>query len=99
MHTGFPIQCHRPANWHPAQQDQPTYYHLHIHLIHVQADVGGSQAISKAVSFDSVIEYLTLMAKPEDSMASVNLVYSVGEATELWQRIFEPLKKGETPVI
>ena len=30
-------------------------------------------------------------------MADVELSYTIGEASELWTRIFLPLKKGETP--
>jgi m7GpppX diphosphatase len=31
---------------------------------------------------------------PEAGMADVSLTYYVGEASELWTKIFEPLKRG-----
>jgi m7GpppX diphosphatase len=38
------------------------------------------------------------MGGDEDAgMADVELSYTVGEASELWTKIFLPLKQGETP--
>ena len=34
---------------------QPTYYHFHIHIVHVNLDPSATQAIGKALSLDNVI--------------------------------------------
>ncbi|RDA84270.1 hypothetical protein CP532_1976 [Ophiocordyceps camponoti-leonardi (nom. inval.)] len=64
---------------------QPTYYHLHIHIVHVALDAGPSQAIGKAVGLDAVIETLQAMAGDDDAgMDTVSMTYTLGEASELW---------------
>jgi m7GpppX diphosphatase len=73
---------------------QPTYYHFHIHIVHVALESGATQATGKAIGLESIIEQLELMAgDAEVGMAAVALNYTVGEASELWTEIFEPLKK------
>lgn len=73
---------------------QPTYYHFHIHIVHVALESGATQATGKAIGLESIIEQLELMAgDAEVGMAAVALNYTIGEASELWTEIFEPLKK------
>ncbi|PHH64808.1 hypothetical protein CDD81_3874 [Ophiocordyceps australis] len=36
----------------------PTYFHLHIHIVHVALEAGATQATGKAVALDSIIETL-----------------------------------------
>ncbi|DBB15781.1 hypothetical protein WJX82_005294 [Trebouxia sp. C0006] len=36
----------------------PTYYHLHVHFIHVSVDVGAGMAVGKAHLLDDVIDNL-----------------------------------------
>jgi m7GpppX diphosphatase len=72
---------------------QPTYYHFHIHIVHVALESGATQATGKATGLESIIEQLKLMAGDEDvGMDTVALSYTVGEASELWTDVFEPLK-------
>ncbi|KAI1853358.1 hypothetical protein JX266_002064 [Neoarthrinium moseri] len=74
---------------------QPTYYHLHIHVVHVALEATSTQSVGKAVGLDSVIEQLERMGGDEETgMDSVSLSYTVGEESELWTDIFEPLKTG-----
>ncbi|KAI1336244.1 HIT-like domain-containing protein [Xylariaceae sp. FL0016] len=76
---------------------QPTYYHFHIHVVHVMLDATGTQSVGKAIGLDSIIEQLESMAGGEDTgMDKISLSYTVGEASELWSDIFEPIKKGSS---
>ncbi|GAB7362704.1 hypothetical protein MBLNU230_g3011t1 [Neophaeotheca triangularis] len=80
---------------------QPTYYHFHIHIVHINAEPTATQAVGKALDLNAIISQLDAMAAPETgsdpSMADVPLTYTVGEASELWKLIFGPLKRGEVP--
>ncbi|KAK3074103.1 hypothetical protein LTR53_003750 [Teratosphaeriaceae sp. CCFEE 6253] len=72
---------------------QPTYYHFHIHIVHVNLDATGTQAVGKALGLDHIISQLETMAGGEDAgMQDMELGYTVGEASELWTEIFLPLK-------
>lgn len=76
---------------------QPTYYHFHIHIVHVQLEAGATQAVGKAIGLDSIIDQLEHMAGGEDAgMDQVTLSYTVGEASELWSEVFKPLKTAGT---
>jgi m7GpppX diphosphatase len=75
--------------------DQPTYYHLHIHVVHVMLEAGATQATGKAFGLENIISQLESMAGPEAGMADVGLTYYLGEASELWEEIFRPLKLGQ----
>jgi m7GpppX diphosphatase len=73
---------------------QPTYYHFHIHIVHVQLEAGATQATGKAIGLESIIAQLQGMAGDEETgMDAVALNYTVGEASELWTDVFEPLRK------
>lgn len=72
---------------------QPTYYHFHIHIVHVALEAGATQATGKAIGLESILAQLESMAGDEESgMDGIELHYTVGEASELWTDIFEPLK-------
>ncbi|EOD48222.1 putative mrna decapping protein [Neofusicoccum parvum UCRNP2] len=73
---------------------QPTYYHFHIHIVHVALEAGATQATGKALGLENIISQLEHMAGPEDAagMADVSLTYTLGEASELWTDVFQPLK-------
>ena len=72
---------------------QPTYYHFHIHIVHVALEAGATQATGKAIGLESIITQLETMTGNEESgMDGIELHYTVGEASELWTEIFEPLK-------
>lgn len=76
---------------------QPTYYHFHIHIVHVTLEAGATQATGKAIGLESIIEHLRSMGDDkEKGMDTVSLNYTLGEASELWTEIFEPLKKSGT---
>jgi m7GpppX diphosphatase len=73
---------------------QPTYYHFHVHVVHVSLEAGATQATGKAIGLESIISTLGAMSgDSEAGMDSLDLSYTVGEASELWTGIFEPIKK------
>jgi m7GpppX diphosphatase len=72
---------------------QPTYYHFHIHLVHVQLEAGATQATGKAVGYESIMETLGIMeGDGEAGMDRLAMSYTIGEASELWEKVFGPLK-------
>lgn len=74
---------------------QPTYYHFHIHIVHINLDPTATQAVGKALNLDNIISQLdTLAGGDEAGMADLELTYTLGEASELWSEVFLPLKEG-----
>jgi len=76
---------------------QPTYYHFHVHIVHVGLEPGYTQAVGKAMGLHQVISTLDNLQSDQAGMQDLDLAYTLGEQSELWTRIFGPLKKGETP--
>ncbi|KAK7510920.1 HIT-like domain-containing protein [Phyllosticta citriasiana] len=74
---------------------QPTYYHFHIHIVHVALEAGATQATGKALGLENVISQVENIVGTDESagMSDVSLTYTVGEASELWTDIFQPLKE------
>lgn len=74
---------------------QPTYYHFHIHIVHVALEAGATQATGKAVGLEGIISQLETMAGGEEAgMEGTTLCYTLGEASDLWVDVFEPLKRS-----
>jgi len=79
---------------------QPTYYHLHVHVVHVALEAGATQAVGKAWGLETIMEMLEVMGEVEEAtgksgagMEGLTMTYGVGEASELWTEVFEPLKR------
>lgn len=72
---------------------QPTYYHFHIHVVNVLSDPGSTQAVGKALNLENIIDQLERMKSDDDGMHDVTLTYTIGEASDLWLKVFEPLKR------
>ena len=74
---------------------QPTYYHFHIHIVHVALEAGATQATGKAVGLESIMAQLeTMEGDDEAGMDRVTMCYTLGEASDLWADVFEPLKRS-----
>ncbi|OAL54347.1 scavenger mRNA decapping enzyme [Pyrenochaeta sp. DS3sAY3a] len=74
---------------------QPTYYHFHIHIVHVSLEAGNTQATGKALGLENITSQLETMGGGEDAgMHNVSLTYHLGERSELWQKVYLPLKEG-----
>ncbi|KAF7592362.1 hypothetical protein BBP40_000345 [Aspergillus hancockii] len=73
---------------------QPTYYYLHIHVVHAALEAGTSQAVGKAVGLESIISQLeTMVGDDEARMHLATLSYTIGDASDLWKEVLEPLSK------
>jgi m7GpppX diphosphatase len=71
--------------------DQPTYYHFHIHVVHINLDAGATQAVGKAFGLENLISQLEII--PEGcGIADMSLTYTLGEASELWKIVFSDLR-------
>lgn len=78
-----------------AKTDQPTYYHFHIHIVHVSLEAGNTQATGKALGLENIISQLENMTGgAEAGMQDVSLTYVLGERSELWEKVYLPLKEG-----
>ncbi|KAL9618601.1 MAG: hypothetical protein Q9160_006712 [Pyrenula sp. 1 TL-2023] len=74
----------------------PTYYHFHIHVVNVMLEAGSTQAVGKAFGLENLISQLELMGGgPSNGFAELTLTYGLGEESELWRKIFKPLKEGK----
>ncbi|KAH0559720.1 hypothetical protein GP486_003756 [Trichoglossum hirsutum] len=74
----------------------PTYYHLHIHVVHVALDAGATQAVGKAFGFENIVSWLESMAGGDESgLRDVTITYTVGEESSLWKEVWAPLKGRE----
>lgn len=75
---------------------QPTYYHFHIHAVHVMLEAGTTQSVGKAFGLGNIISQLEAMQGNEEAgMETVDLLYFLGEEHELWKRCFGRIKKNE----
>jgi m7GpppX diphosphatase len=78
--------------------DQPTYYHFHIHIVHVSLEAGSTQATGKALGLENIISQLENMASistaSSPGMQDVSLTYHLGERSDLWEKVYLPLKEG-----
>ncbi|CAO2654851.1 Nn.00g115840.m01.CDS01 [Neocucurbitaria sp. VM-36] len=75
---------------------QPTYYHFHIHIVHVSLEAGSTQATGKALGLENIISQLeTMTGDASAGMQNVSLTYHLGERSELWEKVYAPLKDGQ----
>ncbi|TKA69491.1 hypothetical protein B0A49_07265 [Cryomyces minteri] len=68
---------------------QPTYYHFHIHIVHVALEGGATQSTGKALGLENIISQLETMSGGEESgMADIRVpsFRSVHEGGELIAR-------------
>ncbi len=74
---------------------QPSYYHFHIHIVHVNNNgLGNGISIGKAISLEQVIQWLDFVP----DLSKINITYLIGEFHELWglgigQKLLEDGKK------
>lgn len=63
--------------------------------MHVALEAGNTQATGKALGLEHIISQLSTMRGDESAgMQDVSLTYHVGERSELWQKVYLPLKEG-----
>jgi len=67
--------------------------------------MGASAAAGKAILLQTVIDTLELMKEVETTKGmvkgykDVNISYTLGEESELWQKVFGPLRTGKEPTV
>ena len=81
--------------YHLGCSDQPSYYHFHIHAVATSHDGGLGQAAGKAFLLSNIISQLEAMGGDgeEAGFDQLDLTYSLGEESELWQNVFAKLKE------
>jgi m7GpppX diphosphatase len=61
-------------------------------------EAGATQSVGKALGLDDIISTLENLRGGDDAgMQDVSLTYHLGEASELWEKVFSPLKEGREP--
>ncbi|RMD43607.1 hypothetical protein DV735_g1554, partial [Chaetothyriales sp. CBS 134920] len=74
----------------------PTYYHFHVHIVHVMLEPGITQSVGKAWELGGLIAWLESMGgDAETGLDQVDISYGVGEESELWKGLWGRLKAGE----
>lgn len=69
--------------------DHPSYYHLHIHIVHTDFQGSDGMAVGKAWLLDDIIEQLPHLG-PE-GFKSKTITVIVGEESDLWKQIYSKL--------
>jgi m7GpppX diphosphatase len=63
--------------------------------VHVSLEAGSTQATGKALGLENIISQLETMAGDADAgMHNTSLTYHLGERSELWEKVYLPLKEG-----
>ncbi|EPS45643.1 hypothetical protein H072_370 [Dactylellina haptotyla CBS 200.50] len=84
---------------------QPSYYHFHIHVVHISHDMGASASVGKAILLDEVIQVLEVMKIAQSASGKelgykdLDMTYTLGEEHDLWKKVFGPLSSGAEPTI
>ena len=69
--------------------DHPSYYHMHIHVVHTDFSGSDGMAVGKAWLLDDIIEQLPLLGP--DGFKSRTFTVIVGEETDLWKKVYSKL--------
>ena len=69
--------------------DHPSYYHLHIHIVHTDSQSGGGMAVGKAWLLDDVIEQLSLLGPEGFKKKTITVI--AGEQSDLWKKVYGKL--------
>jgi len=82
----------------------PSYYHFHIHVVHISHDMGLSATIGKAILLNEVIQNLQIMKAVENAggepigYKDINITYALGEEHDLWKKLFSKVMVGLEPI-
>jgi hypothetical protein len=72
-----------------ADADHPSYYHMHIHIVHTDLNGSDGMAIGKAWLLDDIIEQLPLLG--EEGFKKKTITVIIGEETDLWKNVYSKL--------
>ena len=66
--------------------DHPSYYHLHIHIVHTDYQGSEGMAVGKAWLLDDVIEQLSLLGPEGFKRKTITVI--IGEESDLWKKVY-----------
>ena len=69
--------------------DHPSYYHMHIHVVHTDFQGGEGMAVGKAWLLDDVIEQLSFLGQEGFKKKTITVI--VGEESDLWKQIYSKI--------
>jgi m7GpppX diphosphatase len=78
-----------PPSLHSLTLDHPSYYHLHIHIVHTDYQGSDGMAVGKAWLLDDVIEQLPLLGHEGFKRKTITVI--VGEESDLWKKVYSKL--------
>ncbi|CAL8465012.1 g4547 [Coccomyxa elongata] len=73
---------------------QPSYYHLHVHFLHVNYDAGAGMAVGKAHLLNDIIDNIEIMP---DYYARRTLTFVLGERDPLLQAFCKRKASDDPP--
>jgi hypothetical protein len=77
----------------PLTLDHPSYYHMHIHVVHTDFNGSDGMAIGKAWLLDDIIEQLSFLG--EEGFKSRTMTILIGEESDLWKKVYSKLSNGQ----
>lgn len=69
--------------------DHPSYYHMHIHIVHTDFNGSDGMAVGKAWLLDDIIEQLSLLGQGGFKQKTITVI--VGEESDLWKNVYSKL--------
>jgi m7GpppX diphosphatase len=69
--------------------DHPSYYHLHVHVVHVDFNGSDGMAVGKAWLLDDVIEQLPYLGPEGFKQKTITVI--IGEESDLWKEVYSKL--------
>ncbi|KAG4305498.1 hypothetical protein PORY_001054 [Pneumocystis oryctolagi] len=72
---------------------QPSYYHFHVHITHIDYDTGDGTSIGKAYLLEEIIDYLEKMPD-QISFSQRTITYFLGEKSDLWINVFSKIQEN-----
>jgi hypothetical protein len=66
--------------------DHPSYYHLHIHIVHTDLDATNGMSIGKAHLLDDVLTLLTHLGPAGLKQTTMHII--LGEESDLWKQVY-----------
>src|SRR5438105_547842 len=85
-----PLFCHSLT---PLTVDHPSYYHMHIHVVHTDFNGSDGMAIGKAWLLDEILEQLFFLG--EEGFKSRTMTIILGEESDLWKKEYNKLPSGQ----
>ncbi|CCJ30954.1 unnamed protein product [Pneumocystis jirovecii] len=77
---------------HP-ELHQPSYYHFHVHIAHIDCDTGDGMDIGKAYLLEEIIDQLEKMPN-EITFSHRTFTYFLGEKSDLWVNVFSKIQNN-----